>query len=37
LWFFVVFIVGHIAGVVIAENRGDKGLISDMFSGGDKD
>ncbi|MBO9665456.1 MAG: cytochrome b/b6 domain-containing protein [Bdellovibrio sp.] len=35
MWFFVVFVVGHIAGVVIAEGRGDKGLISDMFNGGE--
>lgn len=35
-WFFVVFLVGHIAGVVKAELTSDKGLISEMFSGGDK-
>lgn len=35
MWFFVVFVVGHIAGVFIAENRGDRGLTSDMISGGD--
>lgn len=35
MWFFVAFIVGHIAGVFIAENRGDRGLTSDMISGGD--
>lgn len=34
MWFFVVFVVGHIAGVVIAENGKDKGLISDMINGG---
>lgn len=36
MWFFVIFVVGHIAGVFIAENRGDKGLTSDMISGGDQ-
>ncbi|MFM6928621.1 MAG: cytochrome b/b6 domain-containing protein [Bdellovibrio sp.] len=35
MWFFVVFVVGHVAGVVIAENRGDRGLISEMISGRD--
>lgn len=35
-WFFVVFLVGHIAGVVKAELTTDKGLISEMFGGGDK-
>jgi Ni,Fe-hydrogenase I cytochrome b subunit len=36
MWFFVIFVVGHIAGVFFAENRGDKGLTSDMISGGDE-
>ncbi|UYL09281.1 cytochrome b/b6 domain-containing protein [Bdellovibrio sp. SKB1291214] len=35
MWFFVIFVAGHIAGVFIAENRGDKGLTSDMISGGE--
>jgi len=35
-WFFAVFIVAHIAGVVKAEVGSDKGLISEMFSGGDE-
>ena len=35
-WFFIVFVVGHIAGVVIAENQKDRGLVSDMINGGDK-
>ncbi|WP_413294464.1 cytochrome b/b6 domain-containing protein [Bdellovibrio sp. HCB185ZH] len=35
MWFFVVFVVGHIAGVFIAENRGDKGITSDMINGGE--
>lgn len=34
MWFFVVFTAGHIAGVVIAENRHDPGLVSDMIHGG---
>lgn len=37
MWFFVVFVGGHILGVVIAENRGDQGLVSDMIHGGKKD
>ncbi|QLY26738.1 cytochrome b/b6 domain-containing protein [Bdellovibrio sp. KM01] len=35
MWFFVAFVVGHIAGIFIAENRGDKGLTSDMINGGE--
>lgn len=35
-WFFIVFVAGHIAGVVIAENQKDRGLVSDMINGGDK-
>lgn len=35
-WFFYIFIVGHIAGVVLAENREDAGIVSDMFNGGKK-
>lgn len=34
-WFFALFIVGHIVGVIKAELTSDKGLISEMFSGGD--
>lgn len=34
MWFFVVFVSGHIVGVVIAENRADKGIVSDMIHGG---
>lgn len=37
MWFFVAFVGGHILGVVIAENRQDKGLVSDMIHGGSKD
>lgn len=36
MWFFVVFASSHILGIIIAENRGDKGLVSDMIHGGDK-
>lgn len=36
MWFFVVFSAGHIIGVVVAENRQDSGLVSDMISGGQK-
>lgn len=35
MWFFVFFIGGHIIGIVIAENRADQGLVSDMIHGGD--
>lgn len=35
-WFFLLFIVAHIAGVIKAELTTDKGLISEMFNGGDK-
>jgi Ni,Fe-hydrogenase I cytochrome b subunit len=34
LWFFVIFTVTHIVGVIKAELTTDKGLISDMFNGG---
>lgn len=37
MWFFVAFVVGHILGLVIAENRHDQGLVSDMIHGGSKD
>ncbi|MEN0059457.1 MAG: cytochrome b/b6 domain-containing protein, partial [Bdellovibrio sp.] len=36
MWFFVVFVGGHLLGVVIAENRQDGGLVSDMIHGGEK-
>jgi Ni/Fe-hydrogenase 1 B-type cytochrome subunit len=36
LWFFVVFVVIHISGVVIAEFRGYKGLTSNMIHGDDQ-
>ncbi len=32
-WFFVFFVLVHIAGVVIAEFRGERGIISKMVSG----
>lgn len=35
MWFFVVFVPAHILGVVVAELRGDRGLISDMIHGGE--
>lgn len=35
MWFFVFFVGGHIVGIVIAENRADQGLVSDMIHGGD--
>ncbi|WP_374035383.1 cytochrome b/b6 domain-containing protein [Bdellovibrio bacteriovorus] len=36
MWFFVAFVVGHILGLVVAENRHDQGLVSDMINGGPK-
>lgn len=33
MWFFVGFTALHILGIFVAENRGDKGLTSDMISG----
>lgn len=37
MWFFVVFVLGHLLGVVIAENKKDAGIISDMINGGNKE
>lgn len=37
MWFFVVFVVGHLVGVIIAELRHDQGLVSDMIHGGKKE
>ncbi|MBK9258617.1 MAG: cytochrome b/b6 domain-containing protein [Polyangiaceae bacterium] len=34
MWFFVFFVGGHIIGVVLAENRSDPGIVSDMIHGG---
>jgi Ni/Fe-hydrogenase 1 B-type cytochrome subunit len=34
MWFFVVFVVGHILGVVVAENQQNQGIVSDMINGG---
>lgn len=34
MWFFVVFVPVHILGIVVAELRGERGLISDMIHGG---
>lgn len=34
MWFFVIFVAGHILGVVVAENSDDPGLVSDMIHGG---
>jgi len=31
MWFFVVFVPAHIIGLLVAENRGDKGIVSDMI------
>jgi Ni/Fe-hydrogenase 1 B-type cytochrome subunit len=35
-WFFALFVVAHIVGVIKAEITTDKGLISEMFNGGDE-
>ncbi len=37
MWFFAAFVVVHTAGVVVAENQDDAGLVSDMIHGGEKD
>ncbi len=34
MWFFVVFVAGHLGGVVVSELRGEPGLVSDMINGG---
>lgn len=31
MWFFVFFVPAHIIGIFVAENRGEKGLVSDMI------
>lgn len=36
-WFFVVFILGHLAGVIFAENSTDPGIVSDMIHGKKED
>lgn len=36
MWFFVVFVAGHVLGVVVAEIREEPGLVSDMIHGGKK-
>lgn len=33
----LAFIIVHIAGVVVAENRDEKGIVSDMINGGHKE
>lgn len=34
MWFFILFILAHLIGVILAENRGEAGIVSDMISGG---
>ena len=36
MWFFVVFVFGHIVGVIVAESGSDRGIVSDMINGGDQ-
>jgi Ni/Fe-hydrogenase 1 B-type cytochrome subunit len=36
MWFFLVFVIAHVAGVFIAENKDDPGIISAMVNGGKK-
>jgi cytochrome b561 len=31
MWFFVLFVPAHIIGLFVAENRGEKGIVSDMI------
>lgn len=35
MWFFVLFVISHLTGLVIAENGADSGLVSDMIHGGE--
>lgn len=35
MWFFVIFIGGHVAGVIFAEHSDDRGIVSDMINGGE--
>jgi cytochrome b561 len=35
MWFFVVFIAGHVLGLIISENSKEPGIVSDMIHGGD--
>lgn len=37
LWPFAIFAAGHVVGVVVAEHRGQAGIVSDMVQGGRKD
>jgi len=37
MWFFVIFSGGHVLGVLVAEHRGEGGIVSDMIHGGRKD
>lgn len=34
MWFFIVFILGHLLGVIMTENKSEPGLASDMINGG---
>lgn len=34
MWLFVIFTGSHVAGVLVAELRGERGLVSDMINGG---
>lgn len=35
MWFFVIFIAGHLFGIIWSENNGSRGITSDMINGGD--
>jgi Ni/Fe-hydrogenase 1 B-type cytochrome subunit len=37
MWFFVIFSGGHVLGVLVAEHRGDAGIVSGMIQGGKED
>jgi Ni,Fe-hydrogenase I cytochrome b subunit len=37
MWFFLFFVIVHVAGVVTAENTTDPGLASEMINGGRRD
>lgn len=36
MWFFAGFVGLHVVGVIVAELRGHRGLVSDMIHGGDR-
>lgn len=37
MWFFILFILSHLIGVILAEKNGEAGIVSGMISGGTQD